>query len=147
LGVAERQVVVSDLSWPRGARNAAFNVLTGGRITKLEEKRDKALAERDAAVAERDQALAERDAAVAERDQALSERDAAVAERDQALSERDAAVAERDILAAKLRALQIDLEDLQNRFADSQVHRQKAEELLTIICAKLREAEGMPSIN
>jgi hypothetical protein len=93
LGVAEREVVVSKLSWRHGARDAAFNVLTGGRIKKLEAKRDQALSERDAAAAERDTALSERDAAAAERDTALSERDAAVAERDKALSERDAKAA------------------------------------------------------
>jgi hypothetical protein len=64
LGVAEREVVVSKLSWPRTARNTAFNVLTGGRFKKLEAERDKALSGRDAAIAERDKALAERDAAI-----------------------------------------------------------------------------------
>lgn len=52
----------------------------------LVEARDRALAERSAAITERDRALAERSAAITERDGALAERNTAIAERNTALT-------------------------------------------------------------
>jgi uncharacterized protein (DUF3084 family) len=76
------------------------------------EARDRALVEREEALAAQRAVISERDAAVAARDQAVADRDAAVSVRDEAVAERDAAMSDREALSRTGERLQSALADV-----------------------------------
>ena len=66
--------------------------------------KDAVIADKDAVIADRDAALADRDAALAVKDAVIADNETALADRDAALADKDAALADRDALIAELQA-------------------------------------------
>ncbi|MGN0154331.1 MAG: hypothetical protein ACI4A3_07755 [Lachnospiraceae bacterium] len=68
---------------------------------KALQEKDDALAEKDSVIAEKDDALAEKDSVIAEKDDALAEKDSVIAEKDDALAKKDSVIAEKDSVIAE----------------------------------------------
>ncbi|KPQ05527.1 MAG: GAGA binding protein-like family [Rhodobacteraceae bacterium HLUCCA12] len=134
--VAEREAALAATREEASATGQRFEA----RIKELEAVRDSLTTERDAARKDRDTATKERDEIAKARDQAMAASDKAKDESSLAIAARDKAQADLGLAMRMQGLLQSDLDDLRDRFAQSEAVRREQEDLLRKLTPRLQEA-------